>query len=97
MEGSHEITVRTPDYISVLKSGAKDGESKNVSKEASEQGQGEVLKGCDKVRNSLGSWQYNRFKDRQGQIRKLMHEINNIMDMHGNVNRANDCVVPVRN
>lgn len=63
-------------------------EVKNIIKVAWENGQGDVLKGCEKVIHSLGKWQYSRYKDRHGRIRNLLKEIDDIVDAKGIVNNT---------
>lgn len=62
----------------------KEDKAKRVIEEAWLGGQGDVLKGVDRVRVSLGSWQYSRYNYRKGRIESLLKEIESVMDIHGN-------------
>lgn len=75
---------------------AKEEEAKRIIEEAWTGGQGDVLVCAERVRASLGRWQFRRFNDRKGRIEILQKEIYSVMNVHGNVQLPTDCVLPGR-
>lgn len=49
-------------------------------KDVWDEGHGNVLMGIESIRNSLGRWQHNRYKDSRGRINSLLKEIDRFMD-----------------
>lgn len=49
-------------------------------KDAWKDGQGDVLRGIDKIQLSLGGWQHSRYKDRMCGINSLLQEIDKIIN-----------------
>lgn len=60
---------------------ARDNDAKRIIKESWENNQGNVLKGIDDIRTSLGGWQYGQYRDRKGRINSLMKKIDNLIDV----------------
>lgn len=59
---------------------SNDGDAKEVVKDVLMHGYGDVLRGVENMRSSLGRWQFDRYNDRKGRIDTLICEINSIMD-----------------